>query len=258
MIGYDEALAVVRQEAAALASEFAGLASAHGRVLAQALIAPESLPPFDNTAMDGYALKVPPAGLPAGTRLPRVGELAAGQAPGRHAEGALEIMTGAPIPEGFNAVIPVEQIVLEDDGQTVVTRQAVSPGKHIRGAGEDIAEGETLLEAGHVLDAAALAMCAALGLVSLPVARRPRVALINTGNEVLDPATERLQPGQIRNSNGTYLVERLREAGADCVLQASTGDEPDALIAAIRRAETAQADIVITTGAVSMGRSKSG
>ena len=254
MIGYAEALETVRQHSTPLPTDSVALDAARGRVLARALIAPESLPPFDNTAMDGYALQVPASGLPAGARLPRVGELAAGKAPGVHAAGALEIMTGAPIPPSFNAVIPVEQIRLEDGDRLIVTEQAVSPGQHIRAAGQDIAAGAPLLEAGRVLDAAALALCAALGVNSLPVARRPRVALINTGNEVVDPATERLQPGQIRDSNGPYLRERLRDAGADCVLHVRTGDDPEAWIAAIHRAESARADIVVTTGAVSMGK----
>ena len=228
-------------------------AEAAGLVLAEDVPAPLSLPVFDNSAMDGYAVRAAEV-ADAGTtpvRLPVAADIPAGRtdtltlAPGA----AHRIMTGAPLPAGADAVVPVEAT----DGGTewVQIRAAARPGQHVRRAGEDVTAGSVVLRAGQVVTAAALGLVAALGVQRLSVIPRQRVLVISTGSELVAPGTP-LQPGQIYESNGVMLAAAVREAGAEVVAVASCSDDVDAF-RAILTDHAGAADVVLTSGGVSAG-----
>lgn len=259
MIGYDEALALIRAQCARLPCERVAAARALGRVLASAIDSGEDLPPFANSAMDGFALRVGSQTLTAGTELDVIGASAAGDAQAAARDGAWEIMTGACLPEGMDSVIPVEQVEVlardaEDRPRRIALRADVTPGQHVRARGEDVARGARVIDAGTCLAAEHLAVLAALGVAEVDVVRRPRVALLNTGRELVDDPRQPLAPGQIRNSNGPLLGARLRAAGAELVAQQVVGDDAQAFVTALDEVLASRADLVLSTGAVSMGR----
>lgn len=258
MIDYPQALALILQHGGAGEIDTLPCQHALGRLLAEDLIAREHLPPFDNTAMDGYALAVPPDGLPSGSRLPVVGLLPAGDAAANYQAGAVEIMTGAPMPAGCNAVIPVESVrQLESNGQSpaeIELQAKVLPGQHVRTAGEDMRCGDVLLTAGRRLGCLEMTAMAAQGIADLRVARPPKLAVIATGKELVDDARQALSPGQIRNSNRPFLQIQAADAGAQLVFADTVGDDIDAFLAAFDRALSSGAEIIISSGAVSMGR----
>lgn len=249
---YADALARVLAGVTPGDSEALPSQAALGRILRTPVIANDALPPFDNSAMDGYALRLGGTPAPAGTRFPVQGAQFAGEAAQAGHGVAIEITTGALLPSGFDSIVPVEQVVNEPGA--IVLREDVAPGRHIRRRGEDVAAGTRVLEAGRLLDVPALSILAALGVASVDVARRPRVALIATGRELVDDPALPLAPGQIRNSNRPTLALRMVEAGAELVYAATIGDEVPALIAAVHAARAAGAEIVLSSGAVSMGR----
>ncbi len=230
------------------------LADALGLVLAAEVVAPLSLPAFDNSAMDGYAVLADDV---AGARddtpvlLPVAEDIPAGRTdtltlkPGT----AHRIMTGAPVPSGATAVVPVEAT----DGavDTVAIRAASRPGQHIRRAGEDVTAGTTVLRAGQVVTPAALGLAAALGLGELTVIPRLRVLVMSTGTELVAAGTP-LRPGQIYESNAVMLAAEVREAGAEVVAAPTIGDDVAAFRAALAT-HTGDADLIITTGGVSAG-----
>lgn len=260
MIGADEALAIIQAQCSRLPSERLPANEALGRVLAQDQFSPVDLPPFDNTAMDGFALRCTNATLPAGQVFNIAGEQAAGDG-AQTADGtaAWEIMTGARLPDGLDAVIPVEQVtVLERtaDGRPVRIRldAEVRPGQHIRRAGEDIPHGALALASGTWLAPQHLMLLAGLGIAQVPVSVRPKVALLCTGRELVDDPSVPLEAGQIRNSNGPFLEARLRAGGADVVARETIADDRAAFDAALARVLDLGAQQVVSTGAVSMGR----
>ncbi len=217
-----------------------------GRVLAQDVISLLNVPPEDNSAMDGYALRAADAGqlLPVSQRIAAgtVGhELAAGT--------AARIFTGAQVPPGADAVVMQETCTVEGDAIRVI--EAVRPGQHIRRQGEDVRHGSTVLAAGHKLDAAALGMAAAVGAATLTVARRPRVALFSTGDELVMPG-QPLRPGAIYNSNRFMLQALLQGLGCEVVDLGIVPDQLEATRAALREAAS-RADLIVTSGGVSVG-----
>lgn len=257
MIGYDEALAIIRREAQPL--PVVPRTPVAGQVLAEAVDSGEDLPPFDNAAMDGFALRVGDAGAAAGAEFDVLGAQAAGDAQAAAPAGAWEIMTGARMPDGLNAVIPVEQVeVLAFDGDGKPARirlQADVPrGQHVRLHGEDVRKGDRFLAAGARLDAPQLMLLAALGVPRVEVRATPRVALLNTGRELVDDPAQALASGEIRNSNGPYLARRIEQAGAELVLRQTVSDDAEAFFIAMEQARSAGAELVLSTGAVSMGR----
>ena len=230
------------------------ISDALGLVLAEDVVAPLSLPGFDNSAMDGYAViddDIATATDDAPVRLPVTEDIPAGRTdiPTITRGAAHRIMTGAPLPEGATAVVPVEAT----DGavDTVTIRVSVVPGQHVRRAGEDVTAGSTVLTAGQVVTPAALGLAAALGLVELTVVPRQRVLVLSTGTELVAPGAP-LQPGQIYESNAVMLAAAVRDAGADVAVAPMTSDDVDVFRETLRE-HTGQADLIITTGGVSAG-----
>ena len=230
------------------------LADALGLVLADDVVAPLSLPGFDNSAMDGYAVlatDVAAAGENTPVRLPVAEDIPDGRTeiPTMAAGTAHRIMTGAPLPAGATAVVPVE--ATDGATDTVTIRSAPREGQHIRRAGEDVTAGTTVLRAGQVVTPAALGLAAALGLGELTVVPRQRVLVVSTGTELVGPGVP-LQPGQIYESNGVMLAAAVRDAGADVAASPMTGDDVDAFRETLR-GHAADADLILTTGGVSAG-----
>ena len=236
------------------APEVVDVGAALGLVLATDVVAPLSLPGFDNSAMDGYAVVVEdiadatsehPVNLPVAEDIPAGRTdpltLVAGT--------AHRIMTGAPLPSGATAVIPVE--ATDGATDTVSIRASVVPGQHVRRAGEDVTAGTTVLRAGQVLTPAALGLVAALGLARVNVVARQRVLVMSTGTELVAPGTP-LRPGQIYESNAVMLAAAVRDAGADVTTSSMTDDDVDTFRAKLHR-HAADADLIITTGGVSAG-----
>ncbi|SDN62970.1 molybdopterin molybdochelatase [Klenkia soli] len=230
------------------------LTSAAGRVLAEDVHAAVPLPVFTNSAMDGYAARwadVGAASDSAPVSLPVAEDLPAGRtdvpalAPGT----VHRIMTGAPVPEGADVVVPVEAT---DGGTgTVVITSSPAAGSFLRHAGEDLAAGTTALPAGTVLGASQLGLVASVGRSSVVVARRPRVLVLSTGTELVAPG-EPLAPGQIYESNSLLLATAVDAAGGAARTLHFVPDDVDQFLATVR-AELADADLLITSGGVSMG-----
>ena len=249
-----EALRLILAACAPLPAYEVPVAEAIGRVLAAPVRAPDALPPFDNSAMDGYALAGGAETLAAGSEWLVEGEQAAGDGIARAQRGAWEIMTGARLPDGLDRVIPVERTERLEAPPRVRLLADVAAGENVRTTGSDVPAGEAVLAAGSVLVPQQLMLLAALGVNRVTVAERPRVAVLCTGRELLDDPSLPLAPGQIRNSNGPFLAARLPRAGAELVHIETVGDEVDAFLAAFARACAAGARVVVSTGAVSMGR----
>jgi molybdopterin molybdotransferase len=255
-IDVEVAKALIEATLPAPAAVVMPLDKARGRVLAADLKAMEDLPPFANSAMDGYAVRaaeVAGACEDSPVTLPLSGEIAAGGNPDIDwpAGSVLRIMTGAPAPEGCEGVIPVERTT-EADGAVIFSTDLEATGDNLRPAGEDVKEGAPLLAAGTRLGPAALALLAAQGMVDLPVWRRPRVSFLATGSELVS-AEETPGPGGIRNSNGPLALALLTEAGFPAQDLGIGPDDPDRLRELLGEA-LASSDLLITTGGVSMGR----
>ncbi|MCA1007605.1 molybdopterin molybdotransferase MoeA [Rhodococcus hoagii] len=231
-------------------SETVRLDDALGRVLSYDVSSPVDLPLFRNSQMDGFAVDAASiAAVPA--TLPIVATVAAGPArPDAHVPGtAVRIMTGAPLPDGAEAVVPVEDTEVENGKVTVLRSRKV--GEFVRERGSDVRTGMLLLPAGTLLAPRHLGVLAAVGLASVAVRTRPRVAVLTTGAELVD-AGATPEPGQIFDSNGAALSASLRANGAEVSVVDRSSDDPDVFRTCLRRA-VARADLVITSGGVSMG-----
>jgi molybdopterin molybdotransferase len=246
-----DALATVLSGAEALPEEMVELDSAHRRILTRDLAALRTQPPQAMSAMDGYAVRASDAPR-AGARLKVIGEIAAGRpldrvvAPGE----AARIFTGGVIPDGTDAVIIQEDTVVE--GAHIVITEAAIAGRHIRRGGVDFRQGDVLLKAGKELTDRDLSLAAAMNYPRLPVHRRPKVALLATGDELVMPG-ELPGPGQIVYSNGYALRALARAEGAEVVDLGIAADTLAATTAGIRRARDLGADVLITTGGASVG-----
>ncbi|MBG6180586.1 molybdopterin molybdotransferase MoeA [Arthrobacter sp. CAN_A1] len=242
------------------------LADARGRVLASDLSAPVSLPPFDNSQMDGYAVHeadLGSTGGPAGCTLRVVAPIPAGIEPPELVQGtAAPIMTGAMIPRHTGAVVPIERVTpaqfysLEDYDSgvelTIDLTGVVQPGAYVRRTGSDIAAGTTALAAGTLLGPAQLGLLAACGVATVPVRRRFTVLLLTTGDEVQEPGTSP-QPGKIFDANTTLLETALLDAGAAVVRHRLMDDNPTLLREAFAAVATSGINLILTTGGISQG-----
>ena len=251
----EDALAAVLAQAQPLpGGAFVDLLQADGRVLAADCIAPLQVPPLDNSAMDGYAVRSAEVAQ-AGTVLPVSQRIPAGQVGTALQVGTVaRIFTGAPLPPGADAIVMQEDCTVLDDGR--VRFDAVpQPGQFVRRAGQDIALGSTALQAGLRLTPAALGLAASLGLAQLPVARRPRVALFSTGDELALPgsiAPQDLPPGHIFNSNRYVLASLLQRWGCEVVDGGILPDDRAATHAALAQAAQ-DCDLLVTSAGVSVG-----
>jgi len=249
MISVEEALARVTGNVSLLGSETVPVGEAHGRVLAEEVVSRVTQPPADVSSMDGYAVRAADLGDPP-TKLKRVGESAAGGGfTGQVGAGeAARIFTGAPVPAGADAVVMQEDT--EAAGDEVTFNVTVTPGNFIRPKGLDFAEGAVLLPAGRVLTARDVGLAAAMNVPWLQVRRRPRVAILATGNEVVMPG-DPVGPAQIISSNSVALAAYVRALGGEPVNLGIAGDTVDQLRA--KMAASAGADVLVTIGGASVG-----
>ncbi len=242
LLSIDDALALVLEWVQPLAAEDVPVARAAGRVVAEPALAVTDLPPFDSSAMDGYAVRARDTPGP----LTVVGHSAAGKPESRAlgAGEAIAISTGAVVPEGADAVVPVERT----SGEVEV--EGVRPGENVRPQGGDARTGDVIVERGDVLRPPQLGALAAAGVVLVRCARTPRVSVLATGSELRAPG-EQLAPGEIYESNSVLLAAQLDSAGAEVTVLHSVGDDERATRAALERG--LDSDVLVTSGGVSVG-----
>jgi molybdopterin molybdotransferase len=250
----DEALQDLLERAQpALPEESVSTFEADARVLTQDLCSPLDVPGHDNSSMDGYALRL--ADLPAAHGLPVSQRIAAGSAAGALQAGSLaRIFTGAPVPAGADAIAMQEDALVLDDGRVQI-KTLPSAGQWIRRRGEDVARGAVVLRRGQRLSPAELGLAASIGFDCLPVARRPRVALLSTGDELVMPgdvAPEAMPPGAIYNSNRFFLRALLQRLGCEVTDLGIVPDRREATIEALAEAARSH-DLILTSGGVSVG-----
>ena len=255
LLSVDEALAIVLGEARPLSAEQVPLLEGLGRVLAEDVYAEGDIPPLDNSAMDGYALRagdtmVASRGNPVVLRVSH--NLAAGHTtdlevtPGT----AMRIMTGAPIPPGADAVVPFEETTA--DGDRVAVVRACAPGQNTRLAGEDVRRGELALPRGREIRPQEVGMLAALGRAEVAAVRRPRVGLLATGDEIVDIEAP-LEAGKIRNANSYSNAAQVLRCGGVPVLLGIARDQVSEISARVRGALAQGLDLLITSGGISAG-----
>ena len=255
LLSVDDARTRVLESVRPLSTEKVSLREALGLVSATEVRAPHALPRFDNSAMDGYAVAAADtsgAGEYAPVELEIVGEVRAGGSDEVVVEAgtAARIMTGAPLPAGADAIVMVE-VTEEKDGKVLV-KTSVEKGQHVRPAGDDLDAGEILVREGLELGPGELALLGSMGVTPVEIRRGPRVALLVTGDELVDPEEEP-GPGQIRDSNALALLALLERAGARPVLSERVPDRREAVVEAFERAAEA-ADLVVSSGGVAVGK----
>jgi molybdenum cofactor synthesis domain-containing protein len=252
VIPLDEARAHVFAACTPLAPVVRTVRAALGLVTAGPVTAAEDVPPFDNSAVDGFAVVA--ADTTGGSvELAVVGTLAAGAAPGIDVSPGrtVRIMTGAPIPPGADAIVMVEDSEALDDGHRVRLTRAVQAGDAVRRAGSDVRTGDLVLAAGVVLHPAHLGVLASIGRLELDVVPAVRVGVLSTGDELVDDGSP-LRPGQIRESNRTMLAAALAQAGCD-VIDLGVVRDDEATLERVLRAAALRCDALVTSGGVSMG-----
>jgi len=253
MIPLQDAQDYVLGRVSTLAPQRFPVAEALGLVTAEPILSNDLVPPFANTAMDGFAIRAEDL-TDAPLTLDVVGTLAAGAAPditvgpGQ----AVRIMTGAPVPPGSDAIIMVELTSLSADEKTVEVAEPVPVGNHIRAAGEDMQPGQRVFDPGVQLQAGHLGVLNTLGLADIAAHPRPRVGVISTGDELVDDPSQPLRPGQIRDSNRRTLLSLVAQAGAEAIDLGLIADDEDAIAAGLSGGAES-CDALLTSGGVSMG-----
>ncbi len=247
MVPVDDALAIVRSVVRPLPAEHAATAEADGRILAEPIRSPENVPPFRASTVDGFAVRADDQ-APARRVAQRImaGEVAE---PTLEPGTAARIMTGAPLPDGADAVVMIEY-THEDDGQVILERP-VARGENIRPIGIDVANGDLVLDTGTVLGAAEIGLLMTLGFTQVSCYRRPTAAVLSTGDELVEPS-EPLPPGGIRDSNRYAIMAAVREAGGVPVSLGRAKDDRELQTRLVREG-VAQADVLLTSGGVSVG-----
>jgi molybdopterin molybdotransferase len=251
LIEHPEAVRLVLENTHRLPAEDVSLVQAQGLALAEDVRARFDSPPFDNSAVDGYAVRSADASE-AGRKFRVVDEAPAGR-PAKRGVGegeAIKIFTGGVIPEGADAVVMVENT--SGWGEQFELKRGASPGQNVRGSGEDVREGDVILRAGTEVGAPEIALAATQGYGALPVYRRPEVVVLSTGTELVEPGERELEPGEIYDSNSFAVIAQAHEIGARARRITAASDDAGVLRDAVREAlETA--DVVVTSGGVSVG-----
>lgn len=248
LVSYEDAVATILSSFELLAPGRVPLIDALGLVLAENLVSDVDVPGFDNSAMDGYAIVSSDTQTPPVT-LRLVDDLPAGTAPtvtimpGT----AATIMTGAPLPPGADAVVPWEDTTRAEDAVTVNAQ--ITPRRHVRPAGEDVRNGDTIVSGGTVLDAVHLGVAASVGLTHVQAHPRPRIAVLSTGDELVSPGGK-LMGGQIFDANRTMISLMCASAGADVVADALLADDPEVIGEWLHGVD---ADLIVTSGGASVG-----
>ncbi len=250
LIEYPEAVRLVLENARQLPAEDLSLLESQGLALAEDVRARFDSPPFDNSAVDGYAVRS--ADAEAGRTFRVVDEAPAGRPAAKSVgEGeAIKIFTGGVIPEGADAVVMVENTT--GWGERFELKKAASPGQNVRGSGEDVRGGDVILKKGAEVGPPEIALAATQGYRGLPVYRRPKVVVLSTGTELVEPGARDLSPGEIYDSNSFAVIAQARELGAETRRISAASDDPDLIRDALGEVlETA--DVVVTSGGVSVG-----
>lgn len=257
MISYSSALDIIEKAAHPLTTEIVPLLKAYGRVASEDIVSPMMSPPFDNSAMDGFALHAAETAL-ASTQNPLYFSVAEVVAAGQHStyfgeKTAIKIMTGAPLPAGYNAVLTVEEAVFVEGKLCITT--PFSSGKNIRYAGEDIQHHDVLLKAGDCITSNALMALATVGASHISVKKQPKISIITTGDEIVHDYEKKLSESEIYNSNYPYLMGVFQKLGLSVNYVAHFPDDLESYKTIIRQLLQSHdaPDIIISTGAVSKG-----
>jgi molybdopterin molybdotransferase len=248
MLTVEEALEAILSRVPVLGAERVDVLGALGRVLAEPVVSRREIPPWPNSSMDGYAVRAEDTAR--GAALAVVGRVEAGGLPARPVGRgeAMRIFTGAPLPEGADTVVPQEDV--ETSGDRIALREALERAAYVRHRGEDVRVGDRVLEPGRVLTAAEVGLLATLGYGQVRVHRRPRVAILSTGNELADLGSEP-GPGQIPNTNTYTLMAQVLEAGAEPVSLGVARDRLEAIAERVRAAR--DEDVLVSSAGVSVG-----
>ncbi len=245
---YEEARSIILDAVSPLGKEKVEILESLGRVLAEDVFAPWDMPLWDNTAMDGFAVRAGDCSAPVSLKvsgfLPAGENMTASLEPGT----AVKILTGAPIPPGADAVVPIEEV--DDNVDTVLIKGPVKAGDHIRFKGEDVKTGERIIPAGTVIRPYEISMLASFGKLFIPVYRKARVAILSTGDELVEPG-EALSPGKIINSNAITVAAAVRQIGGEPVMLGIARDDEESLREKL--AEGLKADVLITSAGISAG-----
>jgi molybdopterin molybdotransferase len=246
----EDALEQILSRIEPLAVERVDVMSALGRVLAEPIVSRAVIPPWPNSSMDGYAVRADDTGRPP-VELAVVGRVIAGTLPSRslHAGETMRIFTGAPLPDGADAVVPQEDVT--GNGERITVSGRVVSGAYVRPAGEDVRPGDVVAQPGGTIGAAEVGLLATLGYSQVRVFRRPRVAILSTGNELADLGSEP-GPGQIPNTNTYSLMAQVIEAGGEPINLGVVPDQLDAITERLRWG-LAAADVLVTSAGVSVG-----